>query len=399
MLYREKAKIMRTQVGIVGAGPAGLLLAHMLHLQGISSVIIEQASQAHVQGRIRAGVMEHDAAALLRDIGMGARMDRQGLLHHGITLRFGGASHRIDLTALTGKSIMVYGQHEVVTDLIAARQAAGLGLLFDVRDTQLHDIDTGHPSISFQHDGQDQVLECDFIAGCDGFHGISRPALASFGMTGFDRQYPFGWLGILAETPPANHELIYASHDNGFALLSMRSPTISRLYLQVAPDEDANAWPEDRIWSELSTRLADNDGFTLTPGPILQKSVTAMRSFVAEPMQHGRLFLLGDAAHIVPPTGAKGMNLAFGDVARLARAMDRFYNQGEDRDLTDYSRMALRRVWQAERYSWWMTSLLHRFDTHSPFEQRMQQAELDELTTSHAAMTRLAEGYVGLPLV
>ncbi|MBN8890950.1 MAG: 4-hydroxybenzoate 3-monooxygenase [Acetobacteraceae bacterium SCN 69-10] len=390
---------MRTQVGIVGAGPAGLLLGHLLHLAGIDSVILEARSRAHVESRIRAGVMEHQAAELLRAAGLGARMDREGLVHHGVVLRFGGASHRIDLTELSGgRSIMVYGQHEVVRDLIAARLAAELPILFDADCVAVDGFMAGSPRIAFRHDGAAQTLECDIIAGCDGFHGICRPAMPTGTLREFDRSYPFGWLGILAEVAPASEELVYASHDRGFALLSMRSPTVSRLYLQVAPDEDLGQWPDSRIWDELRLRLADEAGFVLPEGPILQKGVTAMRSYVAEPMQAGRLFLLGDAAHIVPPTGAKGMNLAFADVAVLARALDAWFASGDAALLDAYSATALRRVWKAERFSWWMTSLLHRFDSHGPFERRMQLAELDYITSSPIGAATLAENYVGLPV-
>jgi p-hydroxybenzoate 3-monooxygenase len=386
---------MRTRVGIIGAGPSGLLLARLLHLSGIGCVIIEARARAYVENRIRAGVMEHGAVEMMRDAGVGARMDREGLLHHGVILRFDGADHRIDLTGLTGKSIMVYGQHEVVKDLIAANLAAGIPILFEVSDVAVHDITGAAPRVSFRHDGVAAEIGCDFIAGCDGFHGICRPAIPATAVAGFDRIYPFGWLGILSESPPPHEELIYASHDNGFALASMRSPTISRLYLQVAPDEDAANWPDERIWAELQTRL----GHHLATGAILQKGVTAMRSFVAEPMQYGRLFLVGDAAHIVPPTGAKGMNLAFGDVALLSRALDNFYVSASETGLTGYSATALRRVWKAERFSWWLTSLMHRFEAHSPFERRMQQAELDYITSSPTGAATLAENYVGLPML
>lgn len=390
---------MRTRVGIIGAGPAGLLLGQLLHLQGIDSVILESRSRAHVESRIRAGVMEHQAAALLRQAGVGARMDREGLPHHGIVLRFGGTSHRIPLTELSGgRSILVYGQHEVVRDLIAARLAAGQEILFEAEATAIDGFMAGAPRIAFRHQGAEHTLDCDILAGCDGFHGICRPAMPAATLREFDRSYPFGWLGILAQVAPASEELIYASHDRGFALLSMRSPSLSRLYLQVAPDEDLALWPDARIWDELRTRLADDQGFVLADGPILQKSVTAMRSYVAEPMQAGRLFLLGDAAHIVPPTGAKGMNLAFADVAVLARALEHWHRTGSTDLLNSYSATALRRVWKAERFSWWMTSLLHRFDSHGPFERRMQLAELDYVTSSRAGATALAENYVGLPV-
>ena len=383
---------MRTQVTIIGAGPAGLLLGHLLHQAGIASVILEALARGPVESRIRAGVLEHDSAALLRRIGLGARMDREGLLHHGIILRFGGRNHRIDLTDLSGgKSIMVYGQHEVVRDLIAARLEAGAPLLFEATDVALHDIESA-PHVTFAHDGREQTVACDFIAGCDGFHGISRASIPPARLSAFDRSYPFAWLGILAAVAPASAELIYASHHNGFALLSMRSPTVSRLYLQVAPGEDEASWSDDRIWSELRTRL----GFDFPAGPILHKGITAMRSHVVEPMRWGRLFLAGDAAHIVPPTGAKGMNLAFGDVALLARALEAWFGANNAAGLDAYSATALRRVWQAERFSWWLTSLLHRFEAHTPFERRMQLVELDYLTTSRAAATTLAENYVGL---
>lgn len=388
---------MRTQVGIVGAGPAGLLLSHLLHLHGIDSVVLETRSRSFLEHRIRAGVLEQGVADLLRDCGLGERMDREGLLHHGTILRFGGASHRIDFQELTGKSVMVYGQHEVVRDLIAARVAVQARLHFEVADVSVHDLETDAPSVRFTQDGVVQTLSCDFIAGCDGFHGICRPSLPIGVITDYDRQYPFGWLGILADVPPSSHELVYARHDNGFALLSMRSPTIGRFYLQCAPDEDLAEWPDDRIWSELHTRLADDQGFKLVDGPITQKGVTAMRSFVAEPMRHGRLFLLGDAAHIVPPTGAKGMNLAVGDVAVMARALEAFYAKNDTDLLETYSATCLRRVWNAERFSWWMTSMLHNFDAAGAFDKRVQLAELDYITRSRAGATTLAENYVGMP--
>lgn len=390
---------MRTQVGIIGAGPAGLLLSHLLYLNGIDSVILETRSRPYIENRIRAGVLEHGTVELLRDAGLGARMDREGLAHHGTILRFGGESHRIDFTDLTGKSVMVYGQHEVVRDLVAARLAVGGDLRFEVSDVSVHDYDSGAPSIRFTQDGVAQTLDCDIIAGCDGFHGICRPSLPPGVIADYDRIYPFGWLGILAEVSPSSDELVYARHDNGFALLSMRSPTIGRFYLQCAPDEDANTWSADRIWAELHTRLADREGFVLTEGPIIQKGVTAMRSFVAEPMQHGRLFLLGDAAHIVPPTGAKGMNLAVGDVAVLARALEAHFKRGDDSLLDSYTATCLKRIWKVQRFSWWMTSMLHNFDGAGAFDQRVQLAELAYVTSSRAAAATLAENYVGLPLM
>ena len=389
---------MKTQIGIIGAGPAGLLLSHLLHLNGIESIILEARSRDYVEHRIRAGLMEHDSCALLRRAGVGERMDREGLVHEGIVLRFDGRSHRIPLTELTGKHVTIYGQHEVVKDLIAARLADGGQILFGVEDVVIHDDDPAHPSIRFTHNGRVEKLECDIIGGCDGFHGVCRPSLPHGRLKTFDRDYPFGWLGILAEVKPSSDELVYASHDDGFALLTMRSPSTSRLYLQCAPDENIEDWSDDRIWSELHKRLADRDGFELETGKIIQKGVTAMRSFVAEPMRHGRLFLVGDAAHIVPPTGAKGMNLAFADVALLTRALTDWYKTGNESGLDNFSDTALRRVWKAERFSWWMTSLLHNFPNHDPFDRRMQLAELEYLTSSQAAATTLAENYVGLPI-
>ena len=389
---------MRTQVGIIGAGPAGLLLAHLLRLAGIDSVILEARSRSYVENRIRAGVLEHDVAALLSETGVGARMEREGLRHGGTLFRFGHRTHRIDFEALTGKSVMVYSQHEVVRDLIADRVAAGAPILFDVADVSVHDYAGDNPRIRFRHDGRDEVLDCDFIAGCDGFHGICRPSLPEGFLTVYDRTYPFGWLGILAEAPPSSHELVYANHERGFALLSMRSPTVSRLYLQCRPDEDINEWSDDRIWDELRTRLADDQGFELKQGPIFQKGVTAMRSFVVESMQCGRLFLLGDAAHIVPPTGAKGMNLAIADVRILTEALEAFYRRNDSNLLGSYSETCLRRIWKVQRFSWWMTSMLHRFDSHSAFDARVQLAELDYVTSSRVGATSVAENYVGLPL-
>ncbi len=374
------------------------MLGHLLHLAGVDSVILETHTRAHVESRIRAGVMEHQAAELLRAIGLGARMDREGLPHHGVVLRVNGASHRIDLTGLTGKSIMVYGQHEVLRDLIAARLAVGLPLLFEAEGLAIDGILADAPRISFRHDNRVQTLDCDIVAGCDGFHGIGRAAMPAGVLNAFECSYPFGWLGILAEAAPANDELVYASHGAGFALASMRGPTLSRLYLQVPPDEDLAQWPDARIWDELRLRLADAAGFALPEGPIRQKGITAMRSYVGEPMRAGRLVLAGDAAHIVPPTGAKGMNLAVADVTVLARALDAWFARGDARLLDAYSDTALRRAWKAERFSWWMTSLLHRFAQHTPFERRIQQAELDYVTSSPVGAMALAENYVGLPV-
>jgi p-hydroxybenzoate 3-monooxygenase len=388
----------RTQVGIVGAGPAGLVLSHLLHLQGIDSVIVENRSRRYVEERVRAGVLEQGTVDLLTEMGVGERMKSEGLVHQGIELRFGGRGHRIDFQDLTnGKGITIYAQHEVVKDLTNARIAAGGQLFFEVADVSVHDFDGSKPKIRYQKDGNACELICDFIAGCDGFHGICRPSIPSGVLTEYGREYPFGWLGILAEAPPSSDELIYTYHDRGFALLSMRTPHISRLYLQCKPDENIDLWSDDRIWQELQIRLASN-GWILTEGQILQKSVTGMRSFVVEPMQYGRLFLAGDSAHIVPPTGAKGLNLAVADVRILARALKQFYDTGR-RDLLDtYSQVCLRRVWKVQRFSWWMTSMLHRFPDENPFDRRRQLAELDYVTSSRAAAQALAENYVGLPM-
>ncbi len=388
---------MHTQVGIVGAGPAGLLLSHLLHLRGIASVVLEARSRHYVENRIRAGVLEHTTEDLLTAAGVGERMQREGLPHEGINLRFAGRDHRIDFRALTGRHVMVYSQHKVVQDLIAARLATGGKIVFEAEGVAIHDVETNRPRITWRHDGGEHSLDCDVIAGCDGFHGICRPSIPPGALSVFERDYPFGWLGILAEAPPSSDELVYVNHDRGFALLSLRSPRLSRLYLQCAPDEDIEAWPDERIWAELRTRTA-RDGFTLNEGPVLQKGVTPMRSFVVEPMQYGRLFLLGDAAHIVPPTGAKGLNLAAADVAVLAAALNAFFGAGRTDLLDAYSATCLARVWKVQRFSWWMTSMLHRFWQASAFERQVQMAELDYVSSSIAASTSLAENYVGLPL-
>ena len=387
---------MRTQVGIVGAGPAGLLLSHLLHLRGIDSVVLESRSRDYVEHRIRAGVLEYVVEQLLVDSGVGTRVRADGLPHEGVVLRFGGQDHRIDFKALTGKHVMVYSQHLLVRDLIAARLADHGTIAFEAEVVRLLDLDSDQPQIRYRQDGVEHDLVCDIIAGCDGFHGICRPAIERR-LQVFEREYPFGWLGILADAPPSSDELVYANHDRGFALLSMRSPTVSRLYLQCAPDEDLHAWSDDRIWAELQARFA-RDGFALTEGRVTQKGITPMRSFVVEPMQHGRLFLAGDSAHIVPPTGAKGLNLAAGDVAVLAGAIEAFYQRNDMSLLEAYSATCLDRVWKVQRFSWWMTSMLHRFANHSDFERRVQLAELGYVTSSRAAMTSLAENYVGLPL-
>ena len=388
---------LRTQVGIVGAGPAGLLLSHLLHLEDIESIVIETQSRRHVEERIRAGVLEQGTVDLLLRSGVGDRMRREGLVHHGIELRFNRRGHRIDLHELTGgRAITVYGQHEVVKDLIAARLESGGQILFDVESVGIDGFEDGSPRIRFRHDGEPCEIACDYIGGCDGFHGVCRPSIPAAALHCYEKIYPFAWLGILAEAAPASHELIYAHHQRGFALLSMRSPQISRLYLQCRPDEDLTQWTDDRIWEELGRRFETDEGFRLNQGPILQRGVTAMRSFVAEPMQYGRLFLAGDAAHIVPPTGAKGLNLAAADVCVLAHALACRYRTGSASLLGRYSEICLRRVWRAQHFSWWMTSLLHHLG--DSFDLGRQLAELDQVTTSRAAATVLAENYTGLPI-
>ena len=390
---------MRTQVGIVGAGPAGLMLGHLLHLRGIDSVIVEDRARDHVIERVRAGVLEQGTVDLMREVGVGARLDAEGLRHEGIYIAFGGERHRIDLARLTGgRAITVYGQNEVVKDLIAAREDTGRPLHFETSEVRVHDIDSTHPRVSFCADGQRHEVRCDVIAGCDGFHGVCRPSIPTGHLRIYEREYPFAWLGILANAAPSSEELVYSLHERGFALFSMRSPTVTRLYLQCAPDEDLAQWPDERIWDELRLRLSTNDSWAPYEGHITQKGVTPMRSFVAEPMQYGSLFLAGDAAHIVPPTGAKGLNLAMADVWRLAGAVGEFYESGRRRLLEDYSNAALRRTWRAQRFSWWMTSMLHRSDDPNPFDHKRQIAELEYLVSSEAAMTSLAENYVGLPL-
>ena len=385
----------RTQVGIVGAGPAGLTLGHLLHREGIDSVILEARSRDYVEARLRAGVLEHDVAELFDRAGVGARMRREGLVHTGVELQSGPERHRLAFDELTGKTIVVYGQTEVVKDLIAARLESGRPLRFGVSDVSLHDLDGDRPAIRYAHEGDEHELACDVVAGCDGFHGVSRPSIPPGVLREFHREYPYGWLGILAAVGPSHDELIYARGERGFALLSMRSPELSRLYLQCAPDEDLGAWSDDRIWAELQERLGV-DGWTLHEGPILEKGVTPMRSFVVEPMQWGRLFLAGDAAHIVPPTGAKGLNLAIRDVHVLADALVAWYRDGDRAPLDGYSETCLRRVWRAEHFSWWMTTMLHRDPDGDPFGVRLQQSQLRQLRTSRAAATALAENYVGV---
>ena len=388
---------MRTQVGIVGAGPAGLLLGHLLQLEGIESVVLEDRSREHVEQRIRAGVLEHGTVDLLVESGVGERLQREGMVHHGIELRFAGRGHRIPLTELTGKSITIYGQQEVVKDLIRARLDAGLPLLFEAAEVSLHDLESEEPAIRFRHEGEPKELRCDVVAGCDGFHGVSRDSIPRGELQAFSREYPFGWLGVLAAVAPSSEELIYCYSDRGFALHSMRSPELTRLYLQCAPDEDLADWPDERIWEELQARFA-LAGWTLGEGPIVEKGVTGMRSFVVEPMRYGRLYLAGDAAHIVPPTGAKGLNLAAADVRVLADALAHWYRSGDASLLDAYSETCLRRVWRAEHFSWWMTSMLHRHGD-DPFEGRLQLSQLEYVCSSPAAAASLAENYVGLERV
>ncbi len=389
---------MRTQVGIVGAGPAGLMLSHLLAREGLDSIIVENRSRPYVEARIRAGVIEHWAMDLLIQTGIGARMQREGLVHEGIEIGLRGERRRIDFKRLTGRGIMVYGQHEVVKDLIAARLAAGGQIEFEVADTTVHDIDSEQPKIGFKKHGKSHEIMCDFIAGCDGFHGICRPAIPAGALMEYERVYPFGWLGILSESPPPSHELIYSYTDRGFGLYSMRSQTVSRLYLQCAPDEDLSRWPDETIWEELKRRLGPGGEAILKTGKILEKGVTSMRSFVVEPMQYGRLFLAGDAAHIVPPTGAKGMNLAIADVLFFSGALSEFYRTGKASRLDGYTKKCLSRIWKAQRFSWWMTSMLHLNPADSAFDRRRQFAELDYVTSSEAASKSLAENYVGLPI-
>jgi p-hydroxybenzoate 3-monooxygenase len=405
---------MRTQVGIVGGGPAGTLLSHLLHLQGIESVVLELRSREEVETTVRAGVLEHGTAELLRETGVGERMDREGAVHEGIELRFGGRGHRIDFPELTGgRKIVIYGQQEVVKDLYAARLKADGQIIFEAAATGLRDLDSATLKIRFRRgaeldldagtirfhgDAEEEEITCDFLAGCDGFFGPCRISIPEDVRKEHVRTYPFGWFGILVEGPPSTEELIYTLHERGFALVSTRSPEIQRLYFQCDPEDDVDNWPDDRVWEEMQARLDTDDGWTLQKSRIFQKDIVRMRSFICEPMQYGRLFLAGDAAHIVPPTGAKGMNLAVADVRVLARALTEFYSSGRTDLLDAYSETCLRRVWKASRFSWWMTSMLHRFHDDDEFRYRLQLAELDYVTSSRAASTSLAENYVGLPM-
>jgi p-hydroxybenzoate 3-monooxygenase len=389
----------RTQVAIIGAGPAGLLLSHLLHLRGVESVVLESRSRQAVESTVRAGVLEQGTVDLLVACGVGQRLRREGLVHKGINLRFGGQTHRIDLHRLTaGRAITIYAQHEVLRDLIESAHVAGREVVFEAHDVQLHDLDARQPRVTFCHAGREEELHCDFIAGCDGFHGVSRPAIPAGAIRSFEHQYAIGWLGILVAAPASSRELIYAQHERGFALVSTRSPLVQRLYVQCDPGDELSAWPDERIWHELILRLETRDGWELIQGEILQKNIVCMRSFVAEPMQYGRLFLAGDAAHIVPPTGAKGLNLALADVSVLAPALADYYETGRSELLGAYSVICLPRVWRAQRFSAWMTAALHRLPGMDDYQSRVQLAELEHVVHSTAAATSLAENYVGLPL-
>jgi p-hydroxybenzoate 3-monooxygenase len=387
-----------TQVGIIGAGPAGLMLAHLLHLRGISSIVLEARSRRYCEERVRAGVLESTSVKMLRDADVAQRLDDEALTHEGIELGWQAQRHRISFTELTGKGVTVYGQQELVKDLIARRLRDGGDVRFECGNVSLHGLDSQRPFIQVEKDGAADTIHCDYIAGCDGSHGISRSFIPEGICSIYERSYPFAWLGILAEAAPSREELVYMHHDRGFALYSMRSPRITRLYLQCKPDEDLAQWSDDRVWEELHIRLGCSDGWRPTEGSIQQKSVTGMRSLVVEPLQYGRLFLAGDAAHVVPPTGAKGMNLALADVYYLAEALQDKYRQSNCTKLNAYSAKCLSRVWKVQRFSWWMTSLLHRFHDQSEFDNKRQLAELEYLVTSRAAATSLAENYVGLPL-
>jgi p-hydroxybenzoate 3-monooxygenase len=388
---------MRTQVAIIGAGPSGLLLGALLHKHGIDHVIIERQTPEYVLGRIRAGVLEQVAVDLLDEAGVSARMHREGLPHDGFSLAFDGGHHRIDLHGLTGKRVMVYGQTEVTRDLMDARREAGLETVYSAEDVRLDGFDGQHPTVRYRAGGVEQVVEADFIAGCDGFHGVSRASVPPSAIQNFEKVYPFGWLGVLADVPPVDDELIYANHPRGFALCSMRSKTRVRYYVQCSLDDHVEDWSDERFFAELRRRLPEADAARLIEGPSIEKSIAPLRSFVAEPMRFGRLFLAGDAAHIVPPTGAKGLNLAASDVGLLSRALAEHY-RGSPAGIDTYSQRALARVWKAERFSWWFTSLMHRFPETGEFGRKMQQAELDYLIQSEAAMRSMAENYVGLSL-
>jgi p-hydroxybenzoate 3-monooxygenase len=388
---------LRTQVAIIGAGPAGLLLGQLLRTYGIDNIILERQSPDYVLGRIRAGLLEEGTVALLNEVGAAARARREGLVHHGVEIAFGGERHRIDMKAATGKGVMIYGQTEVTHDLMNARRAADLTTVYQATDVKPLDFDTDRPRVSYVKDGVSHEIACDFIVGCDGFHGISRASIKPSAIKTFERIYPFGWLGILSETPPVSHELIYTNHARGFSLCTMRSMHRSRYYVQCSLDDHIDQWPDDRFWDELKRRLDPRAADNLVTGPSIEKSIAPLRSFVAEPMRFGRMFLAGDAAHIVPPTGAKGLNLAASDVHYLSRALREFYTEKSSAGIDGYSAKALSRVWKAVRFSWWMTAMLHRFPDTEGFGERIQLAELDYLVSSKAASTSLSENYVGLP--
>jgi p-hydroxybenzoate 3-monooxygenase len=390
---------VRTQVGIVGGGPAGLVLSHLLHRRGVESVVLERREREALEGEIRAGVLEQGTGDLLTEIGVGGRMQREGSVHHGVNLQFDGRRERVDLYELTGgRAITLYGQHEVVKDLIRARVEAGSAPLFGATGIELGDLETERPRVRFEREEETEELVCDFVVGVDGFHGVSRGFIPEGVRREYERRYPFGWFGILVQGPPSTEELIYCLHERGFSLVSTRSPEIQRLYFQCDPADDVANWPDERIWAEMHRRLAIDGDWELAEGEIIQKNIVQMRSFVCEPMQHGRLFLAGDAAHIVPPTGAKGMNLAVADVKVLSRGLLDYYETGSTEKLERYSEVCLRRVWKASRFSWWMTAMFHRFGEGGDFQYRMQVAELDYVTGSRAAATSLAENYVGLPM-
>jgi p-hydroxybenzoate 3-monooxygenase len=388
---------LRTQVAIIGAGPAGLLLGQLLHKYGIDNIILERQTPEYVLGRIRAGLLEEGTVALLGEVGAADRALREGLIHHGVEIAFGGVRHRIDMKAATGKSVMIYGQTELTFDLMNARRAAGLTTIYEAAGVKPIDFDTDRPRVSYVKDGTGHEIACDFIVGCDGFHGVSRTSVKPSAIQTFERIYPFGWLGILSETPPVSHELIYTNHERGFSLCTMRSMHRSRYYVQCSLNDNIDQWPDDKFWDELKRRLDPEAVDNLVTGPSIEKSIAPLRSFVAEPMRFGRMFLAGDAAHIVPPTGAKGLNLAASDVHYLSLALREFYDEKSSAGIDGYSEKALARVWKAVRFSWWMTAMLHRFPDTEGFGARIQLAELDYLVSSKAASASLAENYVGLP--
>lgn len=390
--------ITRTQVGVIGGGPAGLLLSQLLHLKGISSVVLERQSRDYVLARIRAGVLEQGTVGLLHEAGVGARLDREAQTHEGFDIAFSGRRHRIDMAGLTGGGVVtVYGQTEVTRDLYEARDAMSGVVIEEADNVTPHNVESDAPYLTYEKNDGIHRVDCDFIVGCDGFHGVSRSAIPELVLKTFERVYPIGWLGILSKTPPISHENLYVRHDRGFALCSQRSSILSRYYVQCAVDEDPDEWPDERFWEELKARLPEDAAESIVTGPSVEKSVAPLRSFVVEPMRYGRLFLAGDAAHIVPPTGAKGLNLAASDIHYLSQGLIHFYDRGDEQGLTNYSKIALRRVWKAERFSWWMTQLLHRLPEHGAFDRRIQESELEYLFSSKAAMTALAENYIGLP--